>query len=129
MMPVSVAWTNTQQTVAQATVAEPWTWQDLFDADQQVRAMLEAVEHDVVVIVDFTRSHYVPPRPVAQLPRFAEGRHPREKALIVVGLTTTLGQIATQIFSRVYRHVRYADTPAAAQKLLEQLGFAVDTAE
>ncbi len=59
-MNLSIAWDNPEQTVIRQTLLDGWTWEALYELNQQTNAMMRSVDHTVHLMVDFTQTSHLP---------------------------------------------------------------------
>lgn len=124
-MPVVVNWNDEAHTIILTTITDPWGWDELFAAGQQVRAMLDASAHPVALINDFTQTHTLPPQPIIKLRQLADHLPADTEVTFMVGVRTLLGEIAVDTYSRVFSRLQMVPTVAEA---LDQLAARRDTA-
>ncbi|RMG84068.1 MAG: hypothetical protein D6712_11900, partial [Chloroflexi bacterium] len=60
-MPVTVEWMDDAHTIILQTYITPWTWDEFYEATAgQTISMLNAVEHPVYIISDYTQGITLP---------------------------------------------------------------------
>lgn len=121
-MPINVCWDNEHCTVIRYEFVNPWSWQDLIDAIDQVDKMIRDVPYTVHFIADMTRGDTLPDKFLSHIQ--AASRKVRERdGLIVVINTNTFAQAVYGIFTRLNNNVMsrvvFAPTLHAARAHLE----------
>lgn len=117
-MPVTEKWAEEAQHVLIIEVTGHWDWDEFFKAIERSQVMGASVNHTEDVIIDWTSTNYTPPKPIVQLPRLAEAYQRTQGILVLAGITSILGKITAQVFSRVYGQVHYAETRAEALAII-----------
>ncbi len=100
-MPIIVSWFNEEKTIASYQLVGRWTWDDLYAAVQESRAMVMGVNHPVYFIIDVTKNHSVPPGALTHLRSITAGVSPNWKMGVFVGVNTFV-ETLLKTFIKVY---------------------------
>lgn len=103
-MTVTAAWDNLDKTILLYEFEGHWTWDELHNAVNQARELLDQVEHQVDVIVDLEKSRPIPSNAVVQFRRLSNIQTDRMRLRVVVG-GNGMATALMNIFNMVYRHV------------------------
>lgn len=125
-MPITVAWYEDEQKNIHYDLVDIWTWKDLNEAIDSAVIMLDSVDYEVNLIVDFTNTGYVPQFSVENLSNVAKAptiKHPNTKKLIMVGADKYIG-VVFNVFRKIFpfagkRYELCADHAALEAILLE----------
>lgn len=109
-MSIHSHWHDDARTILLLHADAAWTWDDLFAEMDTIISRIDEAGHLVDLILDFTETLHIPDRPIVQLPRLAEYRHPNLCALVFVGIKTPLARITTDIFGRLYKDLHRTAT-------------------
>lgn len=124
-MPVNIEWDNDDQTIVRMEMVGHWTWDEAYAGAERGYAMLQSVEYEVGVIIDFSRSAGLPPNALPNARRMIQRRHPRTGLTVFVG-ANTLFMALWNVFAKVYtlfaqkQNSIFAATVAEARRILEQ---------
>jgi hypothetical protein len=84
-MTVSVNWDNHDHTILIYGLGNLWTWDELYASVDTGVGMVDVVEHDVDIIVDFQNCHKLPPEAFAQFNRVAGLATVKTQKLVLAG--------------------------------------------
>jgi hypothetical protein len=115
---VSVTWDSIDKKIVRLVFEGRWTWDELYNANQQTKIMLDEVSHDVGVLVDLQNSSYgVPPGFFPNLKVLLAGRSSAVRVTALVGINAqfrALWGVFIRVYGlvikdRIYRFVASAD--------------------
>ncbi len=66
-MGVIVNWTDSEKKIIRYDFPAQWTWDDLYNAMNQVNEMMASVTHNVYVVISFQQSKGIPPGALTHL--------------------------------------------------------------
>ncbi len=66
-MGVIVDWTDNEKKIIRYDFPAQWTWDDLYNAMNQVNEMMASVTHHVYVVISFQQSKGIPPGALTHL--------------------------------------------------------------
>lgn len=124
LMPVIVEWDNDEQTVIRTEVVGTWTWMDYHDGTRQVFKMMDAVEHDVIGIINTRDPHTSLPdgNPMPHFNNTARKFAERPDLLIVNVNQNLLMRMMSSVFGKLMPGMsdqyRQAATLEDARKIL-----------
>jgi hypothetical protein len=127
MEKISVSWLNDSKTAILCIYNQDgWSWEDLFAALVQQKAMIETVDRPKVhIIVDVRKSTWLPKGGslLTGMRKMNVERHPRQGQTIVVGARGMVAAIASTVTKMVGSsrvEMRFASTMEDAQAMLNQ---------
>jgi hypothetical protein len=89
-MPVSPKWKDVRKTTIVITYQSPWTWDEFHEAAQATNALMDTVDHDVVLIHDTSHGGILPSGNIVAHGVSAISNFSDNLALIVVVVNSTL---------------------------------------
>lgn len=121
-MPIHVDWDNEHRTVIRYEFVNPWSWQDLIDAIDQVDEMVRDVPYTVHFIADMTRGDTLPDKFLTYISTISRKVRGRDGLIVVIN-TNTFAQAVYGIFTRLNNNVMsrvvFAPSLQAARANLE----------
>jgi hypothetical protein len=88
-MTILVNWDNAEKTTILYTIHGRWTWEDLYDALDKGRGMMDSVSHEKVdFIVDMSDCKLLPDNALSNFARMTNKPHPKNGRMVMVGATT-----------------------------------------
>lgn len=125
-MGIVATWDDRDQTVILVTVADVWTWADLFHTLEQMATMMNAAARPVDLIADFQRDTLLPPDGfVENAKRFIKAMnqlHQMRTIVLVLGKSSAQDVIlsAAETYSPPHCSRRVADSVDEARTLLKK---------
>lgn len=122
-MPVTIDWDSDDKTIVRMEMIGFWTWKEADAGARQGYDLLQSVDYEVGVIIDFSRSTSMPPYALQNARRMIQHRHPRTGLTVFVG-TNTLFLALWNVFARIYtlfaqrQNSVFAPTVAEARDIL-----------
>ncbi|MBZ0302365.1 MAG: hypothetical protein K8J31_21645 [Anaerolineae bacterium] len=123
-MPVDFDWDNDAQTVLRVIPTPPWNWNDFHKGLRRAAFWLDAVDHDVEILIDLRRSGKLPAGVLGHIRSLGVSIHPnsRDRA-VIIGLDETIAAPlggADHTYQDSARLIRFVETDAEAQAVLAQ---------
>jgi hypothetical protein len=120
-MTLSVRWFDADQRVILVETGEAFTLEALSAAIRDTGELVKAVDHPVCFLSDMRRCRNLPEGLLAYYPEIARViNHPNCRGAVLVGVQARL-RFLTEIFSRVFRRLNYADTMEEGLEMVEGL--------
>ncbi len=110
-MTITIEWYDDQQDIILWTLDGAYEVREFFDALDEVMMHVEAADHVVYSILDYTNCPGIPPNSIAVFPRIANRiQHPRVGAVsVLVGAGSAIERL-TSIFSKLFNRLHYTHT-------------------
>jgi hypothetical protein len=87
-MSIHVSWDDAEKTTILYTIDGRWTWNDLYDALDLGRDLMDSVSQEHVdFIVDMTACKLLPDNALSHFARMANKPHPKSGRMIMAGAT------------------------------------------
>ena len=120
---IRISWDDAAQTILRRDADFGWTWAELEQANQEMAAILDTVEHDVctLVVQNYSQS-YLPPNPLSRISAMLPRRHPRVVLSVVVSKSSVIAsflKIITTLYPKA-SHLRYADNVEGARLIIRE---------
>jgi hypothetical protein len=112
-MGVRVVWHNDKKTIIRYIYENRWSWEDLYTARLEVKAMLESVPHKVGIIVDVRNSSILPSGTLARAKYIASSSptlHHNEGVTVILGasgLVRSIYDVMRKIYPYTMRERKY----------------------
>jgi hypothetical protein len=84
-MPILVEWTNRDDHILTISYSGRWTWDDFYDADEQMRLMIDAIGGKAHLIIDVSRNVWIPPELAQNADVVVSSLDPRLGVIVLVG--------------------------------------------
>ncbi|NWF68280.1 MAG: hypothetical protein HXY40_04280 [Chloroflexi bacterium] len=114
-MPVTVQWDDDAHTIIYFRLTAPWSWDDYEHGDQQVRALLDSVNHTVDIILDFASMGMLPLNSFPYIRRAAIDIHPNQGMVAILGINAFLRMLGNAM-EAVYPQIATTRRPAASKE-------------
>jgi hypothetical protein len=118
-MGITVIWDNPEQTIIRYIYDGSWSMDEFYPALQAARDMMDAVNHQVGIIIDVQKSKLVPNGVLSHGTKVTMNKHPNQGKSIVVGA----GGLVRTLFD-VYKKVYRSNFDEAAFDFVTTLGEA-----
>lgn len=110
-MSAVVQWHDAAQTVLRWEFEGAWTWEEFYQAQDEVNALSASVEHPVDIIVVMHPTSAVPAGAPSQFGRIARGSHGRSGRTVLVGANRFV-EVMLSIFGKFQRETARRITTA-----------------
>jgi len=102
-MGIAVSWDNGDKTIIRVEFEDNrWNWEDFYDIDRQVQAMLSEVDHSVNYLADVNHLNLLPKGlSLLRARKVLNLRNPRSDITVIVGANTFIRRTIEMIF-RIY---------------------------
>jgi hypothetical protein len=122
-MGIAVHWKDEMKAIIVLEFESQWTWDDLYNATQQMYRMLDEIDHTAYTITDLRKSRGVPSGFLAHARRLTMRRDPRIKVSAIVG-ANGLVEVAVDIIRKVYKNAIdsavFVDTLEEAEAIIAE---------
>jgi hypothetical protein len=120
-MGIAVHWKDEMKAIIVLEFESQWTWDDLYNATQQMYRMLDEIDHTACTITDLRKSRGVPSGFLAHARRLTMRRDPRIKVSAIVG-ANGLVEVAVDIIRKVYTMdtTLFAETMEEAEAIIAE---------
>jgi hypothetical protein len=102
-MAIAVQWEDSKHRVLHFNFMGLWNWVDFDNATRSAWDMLNAVDHKVVVFLDFTADCVSPAQSRIPILRTLMHPHPNQDRVVLIGKTPDLAFIEAMM-KRIYPH-------------------------
>lgn len=120
-MPFTHEWYNDEKKVIYSQVIGAWTWDEYIGQLDTISAMLDEVDHPVILLGDFSQSGPAPKGIITRMSQITTiFGHPNFDQFIVVAISSWMGKNGAQIFSRVFGALDSVDTLEQAEELIRE---------
>lgn len=119
-MSVAVVWDDNEKSTIRFVFEGSWTIDELYVAFDEQTRMLDSVDHQVDVIVDFQESNAVPDHLIANFSRIFQSSgssHPNTGMTVLVGVGG-FAQILADLFSKFFARLPTASTLEEAHAII-----------
>jgi hypothetical protein len=134
-MAVTVEWDNPEHTIVRMEMIGRWTWEEAFAGADQGYDLLDSVDDEVGVIIDFSKSLSIPSNAIPNARNMIQRRHPHTGLTVFVGVNALFLSLWS-VFSKVYtlfarkQNSTFAPTLEEARRILaERRASREDTSE
>src|SRR5687768_7428235 len=103
-MPITVKWENDDKRVIRVTYLGRWTVADAYGSRDQIRALVNEVNHDVDSIHDMRQSGFLPPSILTHTREIMSEPVPQMRLIVLVG-TNSFVQTMYNVFCKVYPRI------------------------
>lgn len=126
-MGIKVDWDNDEQTVILYRFDGSWSWDDLYNALDRVKAMSASVDHQVDAIIDFSKASYLPSGAIFSFNGHKQAQKLASKAseargqIVIAGAGMFIRSVYDAfraLDNRISRGVHFTDTLADARAYL-----------
>lgn len=117
-MEISVQWDNEEKTILRVYYPERWIWPDLYDAVDRTQAMLNSVSHPVKILVDMSKSMFLPTGSTSHVSNMLTAPHANATVMVVVGASGYLKSFL-EVFSEMFNPASNARKILLARTLEE----------
>jgi hypothetical protein len=87
---IKVEWANQDKNVVRWQFLDHWTWQEFYQAQREVDAMIDTVEGMVDGIIFTSSLQHIPPNALTHLRKILRQKHQRYGISIVIGARSFL---------------------------------------
>ncbi|MGF1505921.1 MAG: hypothetical protein ACFB51_12440 [Anaerolineae bacterium] len=116
-MPTTIQWLDREQTVILVHHEGDYTTDDVIEQMQIVNAMIDTVEHAVIVLQDYRLAGQLKGNMLVRIQELNALRHPRSINPVMVG-PKGLMRTMIRIYSQVFREIQTCETVHEAVKML-----------
>jgi hypothetical protein len=100
-MPVTIEWDNAEKTLVRMEMIGDWTWDEARAGAERGYAMLDSVDYEVGVIIDYSQGAGLPAHALSNARSMIQRRHPRTGLTVFVGANAVFMAL-WNVFSKVY---------------------------
>jgi hypothetical protein len=104
-MGITIVWDNNEHSVMRITFAKAWSWNEMDTIIAEAHAMMDAVYHQVDMIVDMKEGGSIPEGAFWRFHKLAQVKHRNRGRVIVVGgnsfirtMSDTVRRLANDFF-------------------------------
>lgn len=118
---IEINWANDEQTIIVGKLQKGWTFQTINDSLSEIYDLVDSVEHETYVILDFLDAGKIPSGSISNFKAVASTIHPRVKMYINVS-NSMLVETLTNVFTSIHRQnnrARVVKTLEEAYALIE----------
>src|SRR5688572_24917560 len=91
---IRVYWDDEAKTILRRDADYGWTWAELSQANHEINAILDTIDHDVCTLVVQTYAqHYIPPNPLSKIGSMLILKHKRIGISVVVSRSSLVRSI------------------------------------
>ncbi|RMG79384.1 MAG: hypothetical protein D6712_19755 [Chloroflexi bacterium] len=123
-MKITVSWEDQEQRTLIYRFPSMWTWQEFYNAKAEAERLLDTVDHNVTVFLDFSQGATLPAGAVSEAPKIMKKRHPRATPVIFIGvnprISIVINMVRTVLSSRM-KDIHMVKTLDDAWELVHQL--------
>lgn len=123
-MPISADWDNPEKTIIRYVISNPWSLDELYERQADVRVMLETVDHTVHLITELKPPIVPPKNALVNLKRATGIAADNEGVHYVVGsgaLLQTVYGVMQKILPSVIERMHFVPTLEEARAALAQI--------
>jgi hypothetical protein len=112
-MGIRVVWDNDKKSIIRYIYENRWSWEDLYTARLEVKAMLESVSHKVGIIVDVRNASILPNGTLSRAKHIASSSptlHHNEGITVILGaggLVRSIYDVMLKIYRDTMRERKY----------------------
>ncbi|MEO8609145.1 MAG: hypothetical protein ABI690_14745 [Chloroflexota bacterium] len=96
-MPINVAWDTEDQTIICYHFSEHWTWEEFFEARNQVLEQIDTVAHKVGVIMDTPPNIILPPNVLTHSLTSLRHMHPNTAIVVFIAGKSFLNMMVSMM--------------------------------
>ena len=122
-MGITIQWDNAEQTIMRFDLDPHWTWDELFAAKKQAHALVGAVSHRTVTIIDAPHTTTLPPNLLLNARSALRNNHPNTVVVIFVATNPfILSAFSTMsgFLRSIALRLEFAPTLDAARTIAQQ---------
>lgn len=85
-MPIEYNWIDSEETILRVTYPSQWKWNDLYDIQKEINALLNTSSKSVALVHDLSRIRSLPPNAIGHIKNVVLRIHPNIKVMVYVGM-------------------------------------------
>ncbi|RMG82403.1 MAG: hypothetical protein D6712_14685 [Chloroflexi bacterium] len=124
-MGIEVYWDDDEHRIMRHVYTDPWTAKDVYSALTYMHELLDAINHQVQLIIDVRQSQSVPPGILRAVRQVLYKHHPNQGTAYIVGANTIMlstYRVLRYLYPPITKSYRFANTLDEAYALiLEEL--------
>jgi hypothetical protein len=120
---ITVEWANGEQNILRWQFIQPWTWEEFYNAQMQMNAMIDSVTGNVDCIFLTSKTQLLPSHATIHLRKIIAQQHERLNLIVIVGanrFVSTLMQVMTHWVPDFANQLRFTPSEQDAFPLIEQ---------